>query len=188
VTEPGLADDGGLNPMQRLSALVRYIFTAILVPIIVAVAIHYIEQQPTNVVLKFLFDLSEQTWLRVTALLLGGFVAGLWVDWLLRKLDGSRAKERQALGVEMRILAYDLPRLGLHQLRPQIMSCLTTARKLGIWTPDDRIFSIHPLHATDLITDYLMHVGTMLMDGHFSEAKQYALNSKANFNKALHSR
>ena len=52
-------------------------------------------------VLKFLLDLSEQTWLRVTALLLFGFVAGLWVDWLLRKLDRSRADERKALGTEM---------------------------------------------------------------------------------------
>src|SRR5260370_178515 len=54
-----------------------------------------------HVVLKLLLYLSEQTWLRATALILLGFVAGLWLDWLLRKLDGSRAEERQALGTEM---------------------------------------------------------------------------------------
>jgi hypothetical protein len=83
--------------MQRLSALVRYIFTAILIPILIAVATHFIEQQPRetgNAVLKFLFDLSEQTWLRITALLLGGFVSGLWVAWLLQKMDRSRAEDR----------------------------------------------------------------------------------------------
>src|SRR5262249_58360266 len=52
----GLVDWGlGVNSMQRLSALVRYIFTAILVPILIAVATHLIEEQPqrtANVVLK----------------------------------------------------------------------------------------------------------------------------------------
>jgi hypothetical protein len=83
--------------VQRLSALVRYIFTVILVPITIAVATHFIEEQPretSNAVLKFLFDLSEQTWFRVTASLLVGFVAGLWVQWFLQKLDRSRAEER----------------------------------------------------------------------------------------------
>jgi hypothetical protein len=175
--------------MQRFSAVARWIATAILIPIFTAVAARSIWEQPgetANVVLKFLLDLAEQTWFRLTALSLGCFVAGLWVDWVLRRLDGSRAKERQALGVEMRILAYDLPRLGLHQLRPQIMSCLITANKLGIWVPDHhQVFEIIPDFAMRMITDYLMHVGTFLSDGNFSEAKQYALFIKANFNKAL---
>ena len=181
--------------MQRISALVRYIFTAILIPILIPVAVHYIEQQPretANVVLKFLLDLSEQAWLRVTALSLGCFVAGLWVDWLLRRLDGSsRTDERKALGAKMLKLSNVLrdysgkPR-GLYMpgARPKIVSCFTTARKLGIWVPDDRIFSIiHLPPAMDLITDYLMNVGTILKAAHFREAKRYAVDSKAAFAK-----
>jgi hypothetical protein len=130
--------------MQRFSTWVRRIATGILVVVgaiftgvVFPVVVHFIQEQPgetanafleyLQVVLKFLHDLAEQTWLRVTISLLGGFVAGLWVDVLLRKLDGSRAKERQALGVEMRVLAYELSRLGPYELRPKITSCFITA-------------------------------------------------------------
>ena len=179
-------------PMQRLSALIRYVFTVILVPIIIAVATHFIEEQPretSNAVLKFLFDLSEQTWFRVTASLLVGFAAGLWVDWFLRKLDGSRAKQREALGYEMCNLAHDLGSAHhplmvnpMYANRSRMMSCFTTARKFGIWVPDDRIFSmLHPPRAVDLVVAYLDDVGTMLKDGHFKQAKQHAKNRRASF-------
>ena len=83
--------------MQRLSTLARWIFTAILAivaaiftQVVFPIVVHFIEEQPQetanvalkllHAVLKFLFDLSEQTWFRVAALLLVGFVPGLWVD------------------------------------------------------------------------------------------------------------
>jgi len=184
----------GVNPMQRFSALVRYIFTAILLPILIAVAAHFIEEQPqetANVVLKFLFDLAEQTWFRVTALLLVGFAAGLWVDWFLRRLDGSRVDERKKLGTDMVSLGHDLRFLRdpttpilMQRARPQILSCFTAARKFAIWVPDQRAYELHPDRARNMITDYLMGVGTLLKDGQFREAKRYAVNSKASFDKA----
>jgi hypothetical protein len=73
----------------------------------------------------------------------------------------------------------------VQQARPKLVSRFTTAKKLGIWVPDDRIFSIHPPRAMDLITDYLMSVGTMLSDGHFAEAKQAALERKEAFFAAI---
>jgi hypothetical protein len=90
--------------MQRFSTWARWIATTIFTGVVIPVAVHFIEQQPretANVVLKFLFDLAEQTWFRVAALILVGFVAGLWLDWLLRKLDRSRAEEIKILGAEM---------------------------------------------------------------------------------------
>lgn len=69
----------------------------------------------------------------------------------------------------------------MNAFRPQITSYFTTAEKLGMQVPDDRIFSIHLPHALDLIMDYLTQVGTMLKDGHFREAKLYAKESKADF-------
>jgi hypothetical protein len=181
--------------MQRFSTWARYIFTAILVPILIPVATHFIEEQPretANAVLKFLFDLSEQTWLRITALSLGCFVAGLWVQWLLQKLDRSRVDERKALGTEMVNLGDKLSVLTdpMYPARPQIMSCFTTAKKLGIWEPGQRVSKIradnlimeYPMRQA--ITDYLMDVGTMLEDGHFKEAKQHAKSRKASFDKA----
>ena len=86
------------------------------------------------------------------------------------------------------------------------MSHLVAVRRLGIWVPDDRIFSIHTKRLMNairsggsymeptrevfdyvtlerMIVDYLTHVGTMLRDGNFREAKQYAKKSRADFDK-----
>jgi hypothetical protein len=167
--------------MHRFSAWARWIVTVIFIPIAITaigeVTAHFITQRPeeaANVVLRFLLDLSEQAWLRYTAFFFGGLVAGLWLDWFLRKLDSSRTEEIKALGSEMIDLANNLSRVtnptdrGSGQLRP----CFITAGKLGIWAPDERIFS-NP-RAFGFVRDYLMGVGNMLRDGHFSEAKQYA--------------
>ena len=171
--------------MQRFSTWVRRIATGILLVVgaiftgvVFPVVSHFIQEQPqetTNVALKilhaalkFLYDLSEQTWFRITASMLVAFVAGLWVDWLLRRLDGSRADERKALGTEMCNLGYDLRFIRdptpilMQRARPQILSCFTTARKFGIWVPDRRAYELHPDRARNMITDYLMHVGTLL--------------------------
>ena len=181
--------------MQRLSAWARWIgagvFTIFVIPIAVEFVKHVAEsiglydrpREAAGTILNFFLSLAELPWLGVTALVLAGFVAGLWLDWLLRRLDRSRAEERKALGTEMVNRLGDL-KYPMSQTRPQIMSCFTAARKLGIWAPDQRAFATHPVRAKNLITDYLMHVGTMLRDGHFREAKQHAKNSKAAFASA----
>ena len=100
----------GVNSMRRFSgwalaiattvfAFVGYIFQQVIAD--------FIKQQPQeaansalkflHAALKFLHDLSEQTWFLVTASFLVGFAAGFLVKWLLQKLDGSRAKQREAL-------------------------------------------------------------------------------------------
>jgi hypothetical protein len=144
--------------------------------------------------LKFLYDLSEQAWLRITVSFLVGFVAGLWVDWLFRRLDGSLAKQREALADERVALGTKMVKLGddlddlrspMQQAGPEIRSCFASARKFGIWVPDQRVFAMHPDRATLLVKDYLRQVGTLLNDGNFSSAKQYAkANSKYFFDEA----
>jgi hypothetical protein len=168
-----------------MQAWVRWIATVIFTSVIIPVAVYFIEQQPqetANVVLKFLFYLGEQAWLRITALILVGFIAGLWLDWFLRKLDSTRADKRKTLGAEMVKFGETLVLIkDLMGHSGKIKSYFTSARKLGIWAPDDRVFALHPDHAIDLIGDYLRQVGTMLKDGHFKEAKRDAKNSKAVF-------
>jgi hypothetical protein len=136
--------------MQRLSAWVRRIATTILIPIFTAVAARFIWEQPpetTGAVLRFFLNLAEQTWLRVTALVLGGFVAGLWLDWLLRKLDRSRAEARKDLGFELLKLASELAEelervdRNWQRLRPRLMSAFIKARGFGLWAPDDEVIN-----------------------------------------------
>jgi hypothetical protein len=139
----------GINPMQRFSALARWVATVIFIPILIGVGTcvvaNFTKQQPretANVVLKFLLDLAGQTWLRGAALALGCFVAGLWLDWLLCKLDDTMLTRERRLAPKCSVTSLD-----------------------------------------EMIKDYLRHVGTMLRDGNFREAKQYAKRSKADFDK-----
>ena len=77
--------------------------------------------------------------------------------------------------------------LGLSVMAGEILADARTGRTAAtrwfarIWAPNDRIFSVHPPRAMDLIADYLMDLGTMLIDGHFSEAKQHAKSRKTAF-------
>src|SRR5262249_26477189 len=96
-------------------------------------------------------------------------------------INGTRYK----FGNQLRGYTGQLQGEFMHRARRNIVSCFATARKFGIWAPNDRIFSVPPPGvAMDLIADYLMDVGTMLIDGHFSEAKQHAKSRKAAFASA----
>src|SRR5262249_61987180 len=112
------------------------------------------------VVLKFLSDLSEQAWLRITVSLLVGFVAGLWVDWLLRRLDGSLAKQREALADERVALGTKMVKLGddlddlrspMQQAGNELRSCFASAKKFGIWEPEQLELVFEPEHANVVV-------------------------------------
>ena len=184
--------------MQSLSVWVRQIAVGAFSVFVFPLAVDFLKRMAENAgiydrpggaagtVLNFFLSLSQQTWLRVTALTLGAFVTGLVLERRLQKLDRSRTDKRKDLGFEMikfgnQLRGYTGQLEGEFMHRARIVSCFATARKFGIWAPNDRIFSVHPPRAMDLIADYLMDVGTMLIDGLFSEAKQHAKSRKAAF-------
>src|SRR5262245_40531376 len=127
--------------MQRLSTWARWlgagVVTIFVIPIAVDILTHESEkvgmyERPGEIagtVLNFFLSLAELPWLRTTALVLGSFVAGVWLDWLLRKFDGSRAKARENVGIEMMNLAHDIDRalalvdrFRLPDFSPRLMS------------------------------------------------------------------
>jgi hypothetical protein len=184
--------------MQRLSVwalgIVSVLFTAVVIPI----GLKFLElsgfydkpRETVGPVLNFFLSLAEQTWLRNTALVLGGFLAAMLVDRLLRKLDGSRAEARQNLGSEMKIIGNDMKWEVEHHVPghlnvgPRLGSCFVAARKVGLWAPERQPLNLDPLYADRMqrfLVNYLLHVGTLLSDGHFAEAKQTALQVKRTF-------
>ncbi len=182
--------------MQRLSAWARWmavgLFTLFFVPLAVEFLKHTAENiglydrpaEAAGAVMNFFLSFAERTWVRVTALGLGSFVAGLWLDWLLRKLDRSRAEARENLGLEMLNLANEINnalglvnRFRLPDFAPRLTSAFIKAKQVGLWTPDVRM----PLN---VVMDYLRHVGTLLSDGHFADAKQAALERKQAFSRS----
>jgi hypothetical protein len=182
--------------MQRFSTWARWISAGLAVAFFIVkevalpVVVDFIKQQPeTNdflhVVLKYALDFAQQSWVHIAAWILIGFVVGLWAAAVLQKLDATRADSRKIFGAEMVRLGNYLEQLKFPmQESAQIKSCFATAKKLGLWVPDERIFRLHPPRASHEVTNYLKHVGTMLKDGNFRQAKRDAKNSKAAFDKA----
>ena len=184
--------------MQRLSAWARWIGAGIFTIFVIPIAVEFVKRVAENIglydrpreaagnILNFFLSLGELPWLRTTTLVLGSFVAGVWLDWLLRKFDGSRAKARENLGYEMTNLANEIDnalalinRFRLPDFTPRLMSAFTTAKQLGLWTPDVRMYE-----RINLVMDYLRHVGTLLSDGHFAEAKRAARDRKRVFGRS----
>jgi hypothetical protein len=171
--------------MQRFSSWARWIATVILAAIgtiTTDVVVDFIKKQPEtddaiHVGLKFLLYLAQQPWLHTVSWIFLGLVAGLWLDLVLRQLDGSRADSRKMLGTEMAKYGNYLGQPGSMPDSARIKSYFHSAREFGIWAPD----AVNINRAEKLITEYLMNVGTMLRDGHFKKAKQAAKESKATF-------
>jgi hypothetical protein len=167
----------GTVTMQRVSVWVRRIATTILIPIFTAVAARFIWEQPpetAGAVLKFFLSLTEQTWLRV------GFVAGLWLDWLLRRLDRSRNAARKDLGIEMQDLAGKLANGLTAPYYAELLSIFLKVGKLGVWTP---IHYIQNEERRASLCGYLQLIGKLLNDGLFDEAKLAASMLKNSFEK-----
>jgi hypothetical protein len=77
---------------------------------------------------------------------------------------------------------------GRLNVGPRLGSCFVKVRKAGLWTPERRALELHPLYADrmqNILVNYLLHVGTLLSDGHFAEAKQVALQAKERFAKIV---
>src|SRR5262249_14948168 len=99
--------------MQSLSVWVRQIAVGAFSVFVFPLAVDFLKRMAENAgiydrpgeaagtVLNFFLSLSQQTWLRVTALTLGAFVTGLVLERRLQKLDRSRTDKRKDLGFEM---------------------------------------------------------------------------------------
>jgi hypothetical protein len=172
--------------MQSLSARVRWIVVGLFGVFVAPIIVEFLKRQAEKIglyerpgevverVVTFISSFAEVPWVRLTALSLGSFVAGLWLDWLLRQLDGSRTDARKKLGLEMQLLAQSIEgasEIGLVRLRPEVSPILTRARKLGLWVPPHQA-------AFDILQAYLETVGGQLGTGYFGEAKKAALNMK----------
>jgi hypothetical protein len=82
------------------------------------------------------------------ALIATGVLIGVWIDWLLRKFDGSRADDRQTLGLRFCNLAHNIEnRLqysgvwssNIQDLKPALMSIFIEADGFGIWAPSGEV-------------------------------------------------
>ena len=116
-----------------------------------------------------------------------GFLAGVFADWFLRRIDNSRVEEGTRLGRKMEELHWEMTKdleghfavdhrtqpltwdQTRYNNRPAMLSVQAHANKLGVWFPAN-MEQLHPTRALD----YLREVGRMLREKHFREAKRTA--------------
>jgi hypothetical protein len=179
--------------MQSFSAWVRWIAAGVFTLFISPLAVKVLDRMAENFGLydrdalpnavSFLLGLADQSWVRATALGVTAFAAGLWTDWLLRRLDSTRAESRKKLGSEMSRLARPLPEGYVRLESPKVMSALIQAKKFGLWAPDlsapaNGLEHLPPAQLFKFLMEYFEAVGRLLEAGHFNEAKREALQSK----------
>ncbi len=88
----------------------------------------------------------------------------------------------ECLGIEMTICAQELNKGRQYSdfdwptFKSRLMPLLITAKKFGLWVPDEKMIGAGISVAT--LINYLQNVGRMLREGHYAEAKQTALQAK----------
>src|ERR1019366_6021293 len=85
-----------------------------------------------------------------SALVATGVLVGVWIDWFLKKVDGSRASRRETLGLRYCNLSYDVEgrpdglhgewSLNIHDLKPMLMSVFIEAEGYGLWAPVNELY------------------------------------------------
>jgi hypothetical protein len=196
-----------ISGMQSFSAWVRWIALGVFALLNSPLALKLLDPMAENIGLydrdalpnavSFLLGLAELTWVWAAALGVGVFAAGLWADWFLRRLDSTRAEARKKLGWEMVSLARSIADpppawsyMSPHEVGSEIMSAFIKAKQFGLWAPDlsvptNVLEGLGPDQFRNILHSYLLLVGRMLNDGHFTEAKKVALEAKKGFDQAL---
>jgi hypothetical protein len=130
-----------------------------------------------------LLVLGQQRWFKFAFVLLTGIVIGVSLEWLSRNSDERKAFELRSLGIKFRSLSDNIKVRAasagwpdnVRDLRPAILSVLISARKFGLWVPNDHIYQ---LPDASFLCEYFRCVGTLLEDGHFDKANSEALSWK----------
>lgn len=111
---------------------------------------------------------------------------GLWVDWILRRVDSkrpSRTEKARQLGVQCynaaRTLQFAIDDIdgNIIDAAPKLHSVQVALRQFGIHAPSIDVKNEMKLQN---FVYFLRHVGTLLEDGHIDEAKRAAVTLSPN--------
>jgi hypothetical protein len=144
-----------------------------------------VANHPMDWTMGWLASLTQIPGVTASALIATGVLIGAWIDWLLRKFDGSRSTGRKVLGSRFCTLAHNLENrfqyggewpANIHDMQPNLMSAFIEAEGFGLWAPVDHLYARQDGGA--IMVNYLRIVGTLLRDGHFKQAKARSLQVK----------
>jgi hypothetical protein len=171
---------------RSLKPILTGIWGLLLIPLIAAILEKRLEESlfsdpnaPATTVFSNLVVLGHQLWFQFVLVLFTGIVLGFSLDWLARKSDQSKGSELRNLGSKFRTLSDSIKMTAssewpnnVRDLKPEIMSALISAKKFGLWAPDERVYQFPD---ASFLCEYFKFVGKLLEDRHFDEAKREAL-------------
>jgi hypothetical protein len=127
-----------------------------------------------------LLALGQQRWFKFALVFLTGVVLGASLEWLNRKSDEKKAFELRSLGAKFRSLSDSLKIRtasgwpdNVGDLKPAILSALSSARKFHLWVPDEHVYQ---LPDASFLCEYFRCVGKLLEEGQFDKANKEALS------------
>src|SRR6266404_1970360 len=125
-----------------------------------------------STVFNNLLALGQQRWFKFALVFLTGIVIGVSLEWLSRQSDEKKAFELRSLGSKFRSLSDNIkarPALSgwpdnVRDLRPAILSALVSAKKFGLWVPNEHVYQ---LPDASFLCEYFKCVGKLLEDSYF---------------------
>jgi hypothetical protein len=178
--------------MRKVAGWVMAVlFTGLLLPVLADLISDFVSKDPERAIgwlIGALSSVTELSWFYPALTFISGLAIGAWLDVLLRRFDGGREEARRSLGYRMQNLALEIadrqkmllvrpwPQ-NIADMRPRLQSCWIRADAIGIWVPDSEVLTDRA-DGAELLVGYLHHVGTLLIDGHFSQAKGSAASFK----------
>ena len=171
---------------RSLKPILTGIWGLLLIPLIAAILEKRLEENlfsdpnaPATTVFSNLVVLGHQLWFQFVLVFFTGIVLGFSLDWLARKSDRNKDSELRSLGSKFRTLSDSIKMTSssewpnnVRDLKPEIMSALISAKKFGLWAPDERVYQFPD---ASFLCEYFKFVGKLLEDRHFDEAKREAL-------------
>jgi hypothetical protein len=173
-----------------LAWLFPILFTAIALPI----AVDYLKKSnPTaadyqttlGAAWAHIVTFANLPWVLPAATFIGGISLGMGIDWVVRRFDGTRESVRQTIGQNFLDVAYRIRNRqngfrsewpeNIGDMLPEIGSTLLTAQRQGIISLPAAAFRDRTAY-NDAV-GYLMTVGQLLVDGHYTEAVQVSRDS-----------
>jgi hypothetical protein len=136
--------------------------------------------------------LGQQPWFGFTLVFLTGIVVGVTLEWLNRNSGDKKAATLRSLGWKLRSLSESIRTRtaspgwpdNVRDLKPAMLSALSSASKMGVWVPNERVYQ---LPDATFLCEYLRCVGRFLEDGDFDAARKEALSWKPFLDKGVNS-
>ena len=132
---------------------------------------------------KNLVAVGKLRWFNLALVFMTGIVIGVSVESLRRTSAEREAFELRSLGYRFRSLSDSLKdRIAAsgwpdnaRDLKPAITSAWISARRFGLWVPNERVYD---LPDPSFLCQYFKCVGHLLENGHVNEARGEALSWK----------